>query len=85
VAQKDHCNTDGWMVLSLRSGDQLLIQLCLLLLHGVRVSSADMMPFSPTQQMWQLSVPMALDRADALRKAGPQVRKSDWHVFGTSF
>ena len=45
-----------------------------------------MMPFSPTQQMWQLSLPMPLDRAKALQHAGPVAlhRESlqlcgDWH------
>ena len=50
------------------------------------VCAADMMPFSPTQQMWQLSLPMPLDRAKALQHAGPVAlhRESlqlcgDWH------
>ena len=46
----------------------------------------DMMPFSDTKQMWQLSVPMSLDRARSLQQAGPSAlhRESlqlcgDWH------
>lgn len=46
-----------------------------------------MMPFSPTQQMWQLSVPMELTRAEELRKSGTEALRQealrlcgDWHA-----
>ena len=46
-----------------------------------------MMPFSESKQMWQLSVPMPLDRAKSLQNAGPAALHleslrlcGDWHA-----
>ena len=46
-----------------------------------------MMPFSPTQQMWQLSVPIDLERAQELRLSGTAALREEalrlcdgWHA-----